>query len=382
MLPSLFQQALREELYILGGVRQVCLLVLFQAIALGAAHRVTSADVSTLVFTSLYSDHDDDALARDLKKSEMTEQLSPHLVRYFQLAGTGPRALAALQELQEKSKKLPPPAERALTIQPVPLPDEQTQILKRVTEYARGYVHALPDFLCDQVTSRYTNLKGRGADRNARYGKKLRPSDSFTRVLRFARGAEESQVMRVNNKPAKGVSTRFGQSISSGEFGGDMVIIFGPGVNPDLVWDHWETFRGKRTAVFSYFVRPGKSEFSLYYCCFAEPGIGDMQQSYKSPIRGLLYVDAETGLISRLMIRAVELPAAFRVKESNTIIDYGIVSIAGKAYTLPLRALMFTHSDYQRNRNEIQFLNYRKFEAESIFTYTESKVSYGAKTKK
>ena len=49
-------------------------------------------------------------------------------------------------------------------------------------------------------------------------------------------------------------------------------------------------------------------------------------------------MDPGTGRISRLLIRAVELPEAFHVKESNTIIDYGSVNIGGRSYTLPLSA--------------------------------------------
>ena len=363
----------------INHVRALCLLALVQLVALGADHRATSADLTTLVFTSLYSDNDDERLAQQLSKLQLTEQLSPHIISYFQRAGAGPDALAVLRDLQHKSQSLPPPSAPVLTIQPLPSPDEQNQMLQRVMAYARGYVYSLPDFLCDQVTQRYTNLRRTGPDGNPQYREGLRHSDNFTRVLRFGDGTEESQITKVNNKPAKGLVTKRGQSISSGEFGGDMVIIFGPRAEAQLTWDHWEMFRAKRTAVFGYFVKPGKSEFSLYYCCFQAPGIGEMQQTYKSAIRGLVYLDPNTGQISRLLIRAVGLPEAFHVKESNTIIDYGSVHIGGRNYNLPLSAQMFMHAERQRNRNELRFLNYRKFEAESVFTYTESRVSYGSK---
>ena len=219
----------------MNHVKALCLLALVQFAALGAGHRATSADVITLVFTSLYSDHDDAQLAKQLANLQLAEQLNLHVVLYFQQAGTGPRALAALQALQHKSQNLSPPAAPVLTIQPLPSPDEQNQMLQRVVDYARGYVHSLPDFLCDQVTQRFTNLRRTGSDGNPQYGKSLRHSDSFTRVLRFAGGAEESQITKVNNKPANSLVTKSGLSISSGEFGGDMVIIFGPRRMPDLL---------------------------------------------------------------------------------------------------------------------------------------------------
>ncbi len=93
-------------------------------------------------------------------------------------------------------------------------------------------------------------------------------------------------------------------------------------------------------------------------------------------MRRLVYVDTDSGAISKLFIRAVDLPADFRIKENNAIIDYGSVNVGGRFYTLPLKALIFVHSSTQYNRNEISFVKYRKFEAESIFTSTESKIKY------
>ena len=109
---------------------------------------------------------------------------------------------------------------------------------------------------------------------------------------------------------------------------------------------------------------------------FFKPGVGQVQQSYNAPIRGLIYADLRTGEISRLIIQAVELPSQFHTQENNTIIDYGDVRISGQAYTLPVAARVFVRADAQKNRNEITFVKHRKFEPDSILTIVSSRITF------
>ncbi len=270
-----------------------------------------------------------------------------------------------------------------MAIQPVPQPDEQARMLARLFGYAQQYVKGLPNFICDQVTSRFTNFDGTEPDGTPRYKKSLRHSDTFTRSLRFVSGREEGHVKQVDGRKAGKVGTRMGQSISSGEFGGDMVMIFGAGAEPSIQWSHWEMMRGNRRAVFAYFVGARTTKFNILYCCYADRDGVAMQQSLNSPIQGLVYTDPDSGQVARLIIQAVNLPAEFRIKESNTIIDYGSVGIAGRSYNLPVKALVFVRTKFEENRNEIAFVKYRKFEAESVLTFTDSKiVGYGPAPKK
>lgn len=375
-------------------MKLLCLLALSQAVLFGAEHKATAADVVELVYDSLYSDHDDGRLAQSLQQLKITEQLSPHVVRYFQHIGIGPHALQALQRLREESSPLTPPEEPALAIQPVPVEDEQKEMLERIERYAQSYARNLPNFICDQVTRRYSNLGGLLPDGNPLFTDTLHFTDSFTKSLRFIEGIEEGVAPnRAGGRKIK-IATRRGQSISSGEFGTDMVIIFGPGIDPEMSWDHWQMFRGKRTAVFNYFVGMPKSRFTLLACCTLVPGEGEVRQRVIAPIRGLVYAEPETGVISRIAIQPVHLPEAFRLKESATVIDYGDVKIGGQSYTLPVKALAFVRGaidpipgsqqkpPVQKNRNEISFLNYRKFEAESVLTFSNSKITYQSDSKK
>ncbi len=101
-----------------------------------------------------------------------------------------------------------------------------------------------------------------------------------------------------------------------------------------------------------------------------------MRQSYKSAIRGLIYADPHSGEIRCLVIRAVDMPSHFHVNENNTIIYYDKVNIAGRTYNLPAAATVFVRARSQRNRNEIAFVNYPKYDGESVLTDVQSKATY------
>ncbi len=158
----------------------------------------------------------------------------------------------------------------------------------------------------------------------------------------------------------------------------DMEMILGPRSGAKLKWDHWQMFQGKRTAVFDYAIGAARTTYMVGVCCIPSPtGNQQLEQSVRSPIRGFIYGDPDTGTILRITVQAVGLPADFLAREANTVIDYGIVYIGGRAYILPARAISFIRTDAQKNRNDIEFMNYRKFDTESVLLFTNSNVKYG-----
>ena len=260
----------------------LCLLAALSVTIWGARPLRSAHDVVTMVYTSLYSDHDDARLAQELKKTRLSERLDPSLIRYFRGLHAGPKTLEALKSLSDRSQDMPVPAVPPEQIQPIPGTEEQASILGRLFRYAQSYVHGLPNFTCDQVTRRFTNFD----PTTGSYLKTLRHSDTFTLSLGFVNGVEDRQVKQVNGKNAQTWKTEQGQSLSSGEFGRDMLITFGNQVEPKLAWNHWEMFDGKRQAVFSYFASARKTKFSLVYCCYLGTNGVKMQQTYNASVSG------------------------------------------------------------------------------------------------
>jgi hypothetical protein len=86
--------------------------------------------------------------------------------------------------------------------------------------------------------------------------------------------------------------------------------------------------------------------------------------------RGSVYVDAETGAVWRITDAVTsDIPPQLRTREISRIIDYAETSIGGRSYLLPATATVSMVTDTGRVRNEMEFQDYRKFEAESVIKF-------------
>lgn len=350
------------------------LFVLVAIRGLAAERPMEESELVDFVLQSLYSDHDDSRLADRLAHVRLSEDLRPSTVAELQRLGLGPLALERLKVLEERSQKLNTPAIPPITREHAPSVFDEGRMIERLKQYANAYVRNLPDFLCDEITDRYTNLHGTAPSGNPRYRKLLHHADTLTAELAFAPRLQQDRLRLASD----GKSSRgdMGRSLSTGEFGHDMAIILGRRADPELKWDRWQRHRDREEAVFLFFVPQPRSDYQLFFCCFLQQGIGEIQQSYQAAIRGAIYADPGTGEIQQLVIRAVNMPAHFHINEDNTIISYGPVKIEDRTYNLPVSATVFARARIQQNRNEIRFVNYRKFNSESVMTEVHSKITY------
>lgn len=321
-------------------------LLLFTAILSCATDKpgATATEVVDAVMRSLLTDHDDADIAHELGRMRLRQRLDDETVRFLLMQKPGSRTATALENLTRKSAGLPAPAEEQVMTSPVPSQPDQQRILANVTRYVARYVHGLPDFTCTKVTRRYTNLHS-GKKMSFDYQMRVHYDDTVKERMGFVRGHD------FGNLP----DVRGGESMSRGEFGGDMEMILG---NPSasVVWNRWEQFGGRRAAVFSYFLPQEKSKYLLVFCCIQTAVLKEAQQRYRTAIDGFLYADPDTGTGLRLTIHAVHLPDELLIKESRTVIDYGPVLIAESgSYILPLKATTYMETPHQKNRNDIAF---------------------------
>jgi hypothetical protein len=128
-------------------------------------------------------------------------------------------------------------------------------------------------------------------------------------------------------------------------------------------WDHWATLRGRRMAVFNFFIDSGHSNYSIEY------GHGADEQRIITAYKGLVYADENTGEIARIKFIAVDIPRSFPVSAVTEILDYDLVTISGQQYVVPLVAKLYMTAGRDKTKNEIEFRNYRKFGTESLITY-------------
>jgi hypothetical protein len=225
---------------------------------------------------------------------------------------------------------------------------EQDKLLMAMQHYAAQYVSGLPNFVCLQITRQYR------APRSSEHWHK---GDTLTSKLTFNQGHEERTLQQVNGKEIHSAVKRWHTPlVTEGEFGLLLSHVLGPDSRASFTWSHWETVNGKRLAVFDFDVDKQHSTLSLSLSDFAKATV---------PYQGSVYADPSTGSIWRISDTAFHIPPELQTERIATTIDYSEVLIGSATYLLPVKAAVALLLDRTKIRNEMEFVDYRKFEAES-----------------
>jgi hypothetical protein len=227
---------------------------------------------------------------------------------------------------------------------------DQQKMLSAITRYAGDYLSKLPDFICRQITEEFL------ADKN---GKHWHKHDTLTAKLVFSNGREQRTLELVNNKQVRDNRARLHAPLSTeGEFGILLSKIFDDASQAKFSWNGWDTVRGHRVARFDYAIDRAHSSMSLTNYIKAVV-----------PYHGSVYGDPDTGAVWRVTSGATEIPEAVQIKSIATTVEYDEVPIGNQKYLLPANASVLLAATQDQTRNDMQFTDYRKFEAESTITF-------------
>ncbi len=336
--------------------------------------------------------HSDKQIANYIKQNiQLTEKLTDKTILDLEAQGAQPKTVQALQELRDKTAALKPPTAAATyspatapdntltaappTVRlgpappPIPPPDsvKQQQMLDMIRQYAMSYTQHLPNFMCVEVMRRYVDPYAEDHYRSL--------GNVLTKVS-YNEGHEDYKVYSVNGHYSEETSLERaaanGGAISSGEFGSMLSEIFDPSSEADLGWDHWATLRGRRMAVFNFLIDSGHSHYSIDY----SSGPGDDQRIITA-YKGLVYADPDTGEVDRIKLVAVDIPKSFPVSAAWEILDYDQVEISGNPSIVPRSAQLYMTAGREKSKNEIEFRDYKKFDAGSVITYGKSEIPPG-----
>jgi hypothetical protein len=229
---------------------------------------------------------------------------------------------------------------------------EQNRLLALMHQYAAQYVSSLPNFICVQETRQLEAGK-----KSNRWHK----GDTLTSTLAFNKGRELRTLDLVNGRQVEAGSRHWRTPlVTEGEFGILLSRVLGSKSEASFTWSHWETVRGKDLAVFDFSVDKVNSTLSLNLSNLVKAIV---------PYHGSLYADPATGAVWRITDTASEIPAALLTREISTTIDYDEVSIGTNKYLLPVEAIVSLLLENKKVRNEMEFRNYRKFEADSSIVF-------------
>jgi len=332
--------------------------ILFLALAATAQIKFTVEQLVSFVKSSVRLKHPDAQVANYLKKVTLTEQLPAGRIEDLLANGMGPKTYDQLQLMVASTASLPaakvvsaPPEQTMAQLIPPPSPAEQRKLVEELREYALNYDKTLPDFLCTQVTRRFYDPSGLEYWVSA---------DTITAKLSYFQRKEEKKVLFVNNQYKDIDWEKLGGASSTGEFGDMLREIFERDTEATFQWERWGKLRSKRTHVIRYNVQQSHSKWAIVY---------EKSMTIRPAYTGLIYADASNGMIIRVTLEALDMPASFPVQVAKNQLDYDYTEISGSTFLLPLRAEVRMREGRLLIRNDIEFRNYRKFGADTSITF-------------
>jgi VWFA-related protein len=344
-------------------MRKAILLTLTAIVALpvGAARRVTVAQLTETLAAAAAEHRSDLDIAHQVANLELSERLTASTLDRFAARLTlQPHTALALQMLADQSAFLDPPPDELPATAP---PDDATQ--QQMLEAARAYAvqtwGRLPNFFVTRITNRFDDLphaptKG---DWPVRAG--LQPVGTTTRQITFRDGKEVLDATTAdtsgNGKTVEELGLR-----SWGEFGPALTVVLADLAHHKTSFTHWEQTAAGLTAVFRYEVPKEASHYLVAYKAMNEKVLGRTQYGYsgrnRSPqqvasipkeselktygetpaYHGEIAIDPATGAVLRITIQA-ELSSGNPLRRAETMIEYGPITIGDRKFICPVRSL-------------------------------------------
>ena len=219
------------------------------------------------------------------------------------------------------------------------------EALRGVCEYAISLPKKMPNFICDQQTSRYR-------------GENAVPRDMIAALVRYEDGNETYSEIKLNGKPAPSAIANSPGLWSTGEFGSNLRAIFDVRNNPVFEFTGENVQKGRPVWIFTYrIVRQNDALWRLH------AGDSMLAPSYG----GELWIDQKTGELLRFGATAKQIPADFGMQKAELLTDYDDVSFQdGTNFLLPVQASVATKfRGEEASRNVLQFRNCHKFRAKT-----------------
>jgi len=227
----------------------------------------------------------------------------------------------------------------------------QKEIITRISQVALRYQGHLPDFSCTQLTDRSRDDSGTGDH--------WKHQDTLDEALGYSNGQAIFKLVKINGKPPGRLHLLQNGLGSQGVLSAALVPthVFDARVHARFTWLKEEVRQGKRLWVFSYEVPP-----------FLK--IKNGSKEVKVGFHGTFTADPDTGMI---LTRHQVMDSPPETPQYVTDIEYGPVSLSGQELFLPVKASENVRDGKHLERNEIQFVNYRKYSADAAVTYGDSK---------
>ncbi len=345
-----------------------------------SAKKVTVAELKETLATMHQANKADADVANALKQFELTEQLTRNMMNSLVADVPGPLSTEQVYVLEARSATLPPPASDIPT---AAAPDGAAQkaLLDKAADYVAKTYQQLPSLTATKTTIRFQDNVEAAAPSSGLAGgaSDVTTGSSFVSAYQFIHyiNSTDSHVASehgAEKMPSEKDKTPWGANkmIALQMPDPSLASVFAEAqAAGDIKFLRWELVNGKQAAVFSFDVPKKKGHFPVAVCCFPDveqagkasfqsAAIGSAQGSggggatgnfqtstswkdYKTmtSYRGEIFIDADTGIVVRLITMA-DLKPSEVVHQVDERIDYGPVTVGGKEVVLPVRSITNT----------------------------------------
>lgn len=216
----------------------------------------------------------------------------------------------------------------------------RSDALRKVCLYAVTIPQRMPNFTCEQKTSRFLGDK---------------PTDEITAVVTYEDGKDSYRDVKSKGKPVSDPALARG-TWSTGQFGADVRNLFDTSNKVSFQFVNESDIDGRKVLTFEYQVPLQK---------VASWRLRVKDQMVAPPYHGQLWIDENNGLLRRLEVEATEIPDDFPMSSADLQIDYADVAFDdGTNFVLPVKSVV---NNANRKgvvaRNVMEFSNCHKFRA-------------------
>jgi VWFA-related protein len=223
------------------------------------------------------------------------------------------------------------------------------EALHGVCEYAIALPRDMPNFVCQQETSRYE-------------GHNRVPTDLITATVRYEDGNESYSDLRLNGKPESDAEGKAAGLWSSGQFEGNLRAIFHSGNHAVFEFSGENKIANKIGAHAAWVL--------TYQIARQNEPLWELRgedQVAAPPYEGELWIDQKTGAVLRFRSAAKDLPASFPMQSAEILTDYDDVEFGdGTAFVLPMESSVATkYQGMEPTRNVVRFSACHRFRAKA-----------------
>ena len=228
----------------------------------------------------------------------------------------------------------------------------QHTFLKKAQEVTFEFSSKLPNFVCQQFTTRYER-ESRISGWNAK--------DIVSASLVYVDGAEDYQNIKVGNKSvAKGMMDVKGQT-STGDFNSALLSIMESRSAAEFHFVKDADLKRLKAKVYDFSVSHDNSNWEI------KTGGQSVLPAYS----GRMWIDRESGRVLRMERQADKIPESFPMDMIEQTVDYDFVTLGNRKVLLPTESenLSCQRGSSLCSKNTIEFRNYKEFRGQATIEF-------------